>query len=35
MMAKKEIRLLESRLKAKLVAVKSDALIDVADDEER
>ena len=29
------IRLLESRLKAKLVAVKSDALIDVADDEER
>jgi len=29
------IRLLESRLKAKLVAVKSDGLIDVADDEER
>src|SRR5277367_576334 len=29
------IRLLESRLKAKLVAVKSDSLIDVADDEER
>jgi len=29
------IRLLESCLKAKLVAVKSDGLIDVADDEER
>jgi hypothetical protein len=29
------IRLLESRLKAKLVAVKSDGLIDIADDEER
>jgi hypothetical protein len=29
------IRLLESPLKAKLVAVKSDGLIDVADDEER
>jgi hypothetical protein len=29
------IRLPESRLKAKLVAVKSDGLIDVADDEER
>jgi len=29
------IRLLESRLKAKLVTVKSDGLIDVADDEER
>jgi len=29
------IRLLESRLKAQLVAVKSDGLIDVADDEER
>jgi hypothetical protein len=29
------IRLLESGLKAKLVAVKSDGLIDVADDEER
>jgi len=28
------IRLLESRLKAKLVAVKGDGLIDVADDEE-
>lgn len=28
------VRLLESRLKAKLVAVKSDGLIDVADDEE-
>ena len=29
------IRLLESRLKAKLVAVKSDGLLDVANDEER
>ena len=29
------IRLLESGLKAKLVEVKSDGLIDVADDEER
>ena len=29
------IRLLESCLKTKLVAVKSDGLIDVADDEER
>jgi hypothetical protein len=29
------IRLLESRLKAKLVAIKSDGLIDVADDEGR
>lgn len=29
------IRLLESRLKAKLVAVKSDGLIDIADDEAR
>jgi len=29
------IRLLEPGLKAKLVAVKSDGLIDVADDEER
>jgi len=29
------IRLLESRLKAKFVAVKCDALLDVADDEER
>ena len=29
------IRLLESRLKAQLVPVKSDSLIDVADDEER
>ena len=29
------VRLLESRLKAKFVAVKCDGLIDVADDEER
>ena len=29
------IRLLESRLKAKLAAIKSDGLVDVADDEER
>jgi len=29
------IRLLESRLKTKLIAVKGDGLIDVADDEER
>jgi len=37
MMAKKgvSIRLLESYLEAKLVAVKSDGLIDAANDEER